>query len=205
MKNDFSMAKRRAFSLIELLVTMAIAASLLTLAARSLNQGSAGLQLQGAADSVVAILAQTRQMAATTNAAHDLRVYQWQEGPDRRIGFFIHRVLESGEVHYTGERHLCDASTQLWPTLSSFFTEPTHQNKEDPPIGGGPFPASGYTTIRIQPSGRTDFLNGPVDAECAYLSLTTMSELLRKRGPRHFVTVRIHRSNGATQLLSPGI
>ena len=205
MSNPIAISGRRGFTLIELMVTMAIAVTLIGLAARSLNHGSASLQLRAAADSVVAIVAQARQMAATTNVTHELRICQWQEGLDHRVGLFIYRAATVDEAQFTGERHLCDPSTRVWPTLSPLLSEATTSSSVHPPIGGGPFIDCRCATLRIHPSGRMDLPAPLAGTGTTHLSLTTEPELMRKAGPRHFVTVEIHSASGMAHLLRPGI
>jgi uncharacterized protein (TIGR02596 family) len=202
---DAPTRRQSAFSLIELLVTMTLAGILLGITASSLNHGSASLQLKGAADSVVSIVAQARQMAAASNVTHELRIYRWTEDADSRLGFFIYRSSPSAEADFTGEQHVCDASTQIWPTLSSLFSGTPPEQTGQPPAKGHLISNSRYIAIQVHPSGRTNLPSPPVEGNEAHLSLTTQAELWREGGPKNFVTLVIDHRNATTRLFTPAL
>lgn len=193
-----------AFSLIELMVTMAIAAMLIGLTAMSLTGGSAGLQLQGAADVASAIFAQARQLSASTNQTHELRLYRWEEDFDSRFGFFIHRVESDGSATFTGECHVADPSTQLSSDLSSIFDDGVLSEQHGkPPARIATLSNARFVRIEIHPSGMTNLNASLEDGGACYFTLTTRGEMSRAGGPRNFVMLVIDPSNASVRALRP--
>ncbi len=193
-----------AFSLIELMVTMSIAAILIGLTAMSLTGGNASLQLLGAADATSAIFAQTRQLSASTNHTHELRLYRWEENAENRFGFFIHRVDSDGTATFTGESYIADSSTQLSTDLSSVFSDDALiEQPGNPPTKGSAISKARFVRIEIHPSGMTNLNAARADGEACYLSLTTRSEIERSGALHNFVMLVIDPSNASVKVLRP--
>lgn len=189
-------ARVRAFTLLELLVVMGLMALLLGLVAQSLSSGSAAMQLTGAADAAAAIFSHTRQLAASTNQTHELRLCSWEVNGEERLGLFIYRPKLSGDAEFTGESHVFDSSVCLVSGMTTLFDGQLPVLAASPPVQGAGATSQRQVIVQVHPSGATNLSD-----EEHYLTLTTLAEKRRHDGPKNFVMMLIGPQNAMLRLL----
>lgn len=161
--------RRRAFSLIELLLVVVIFAVLAGMALTGFNSISASSKIQRAGDAVADALILSRQQALTRNAVVEMRIFQDAAGRSRSFQLFERRGTNlSGISRKTmlpeGIVFLDSLSPLLAAAPASSFPAPcrlvTLQPNGEPllPAGLSTNLASGYLTIgRERDAGTNGF------------------------------------------------
>jgi uncharacterized protein (TIGR02596 family) len=188
--------RERAFTLLELLVVMGIMALLIGMVGQGLSSGSAAMQLAGAADATSAIFSQARQLAASTNQTHELRLCSWEANGEDHLGLFIYRTKVEGEAEFTGEFHLFNPPVCLASRMTTLFDGPLPVLAAGPPVKQVEATNSRQVIIHMHPSGTTNLGDGE---HC--LTLTTLTEERRHDGPKNFVMMLINPQNATLQVL----
>ena len=198
MERLTQLARPRAFSLLELLMVMAVMALLIGVAGQSLSHGSGAMQLTGAADATMAMFTQARLLASSTNQTHEVLIGQWEAGGDERLGLFIYRVTVDDGAVFTGEAHVFDAGIRIAEGMTTVFDGRLPEASEPPPIHQEGARQSRQVRIEIHPSGATS-----LGDEELQLTLTTRADSLRADGPRNFVMFLIDPHNATLRSLRP--
>lgn len=156
----------RAFSLMELLVVMAIAITLISLTVPALTSTLQSISLTQGSRNFIDQLSQARQMATTRNRTVEIRFYSYK-GADGKKSF---RAMQSFEMLDNGKAIplgaplplgngvILDSSAQLSPLLG--LPREKQWTTDDPKIDL-PGIGSDYDTrkLRLRPDGTTDLDN----------------------------------------------
>lgn len=156
---------RRAFSLIELLVVLAIVGLLVVLAAPALVGSLSGTRLTTAGQSVQDALALARQTAVSRGATVEVRWYKYSaNGGGPRYRAMQTFLVVSGSVKPLDRGLLLPTGVMVSedPERSPFLHSPNHQ--ENPVPEGDPHPGGGadtrYRAFRFSPRGAVDMAAG---------------------------------------------
>lgn len=203
----------QAFSLIELLVTVAILSIMLALTVPPISQLMRSSGIATAGDQLLTTLSQARQIAASRNRTVEVRFYRYVESNDppqgrfRAVQLFLIEPSAQGSTTQTASRKLTlPSNTYLSPTAAlSSLIQPTPRN---PRRTGSqlalPISPSGLNydaaSFQIFPDGTT---NLPLDQISFVTIISTHTPDDQVTAPENFATIIIQPTSGKAQLRRP--
>lgn len=215
MKNQY---QQQAFSLVELLVVLAVVGILLSIAASNLNN----IYLSGGISEAVSLvngqLKLANQIAPVKNRELEIRFYKFATDSHTAAAFRALQIIERNPVidpdapGYTTPgtptfdpittaadrvRYLPEGIVFVDDkTLSPLIAEASRQVGTQPVTIGDDIDAT-YTYFRIKPDGSTD-----LNSEQAWY-LTIANEIEVERGLNNFATLEIYPETGQTVWMRP--
>lgn len=204
---------KAGFSLVELLVVVAVVVVITGLAVPAFNSISRSSGVALAGDMVMGQLALARQAALARNRPVEVRFYRIAD-PDGD-GSMEYRALQLFEVLPDGNytplgrverlpgRVIISETSGLSTLISSLADDTTNYGMPSPLPA---IPALGsYTGLafRILPNGSTDLPAFPASEESFHMTLHTKTEPIENGRPINFVTVQIDPINGSLRSFRP--
>lgn len=203
-----------AFSLIELLIVMAVIVILMAFAVPAFNTISRGTDISRAESVISGTLAQARQTAMARNRKVEVRFYSYKnansvQDASQYRAMQLFDVLDDGTFKARGkvmtlpERVMISSSTPL-SSLMEIENDSNHQvAAADLPtrLGSG---TAGFA-FRMLPNGSTD-LPDPSKQRGYFLTLFNENDLAQASGstpPPNYATIQIDPFNGRTRLYRP--
>jgi hypothetical protein len=194
----------RGFTLVELLLVVAGAGLLLALAGMSLMRGGGGLRLQGTAEAVRGLFEAAKQEAVAQGRSREVRLYEWEEGGEDRVGFFLYEEEEGGEALFLGRQVVPEAPIRLERELTSLFElEGVEVLFGDPPGRGEVAERGRYVRLGMHPSGVTSLAEQESEVgkkREAFFSLTASRRRDNGEAPKDFVIFVIEAGSGVVTM-----
>lgn len=195
-----------AFSLVELLVVIAVISLLLVLSMPALQSINGSLDISRAADMVNAQFSLARQTAITRNRTVEVRFYSYQEDGRppriRALQTFIAPEEAGGawqpatRVQNLPQRVCLDSGAVLSPLLAS-------QTSRSGIQAGFALPGVGvnytYTTISFRPDGSREFLGG---SDFATLKAARLDDPLSQL-PENYAIIQVNPDSGRSRTYRP--
>ena len=191
------------FSLVELLLVIAVMTLLLVLAVPAVNSTLDGSNLQRSGFLISDVVQQARQFAAALNTPVEVRVYEIPVDGDKRWCAF--RILAAdpmdSDSSFTALTRLLrlNGATAVVPEHSPILGQAGISGTESLPAQGG---NRAYRGFRIRPDGSLETLPG---ANANYLTIIHARHLANagQTLPANFITVQINPYTGTPVIYQP--
>jgi uncharacterized protein (TIGR02596 family) len=202
--------ERRAacgFSLVELLVVIAVLGVLLAMVAGISNDFVSSTRLDGDGGELVARLGTAQQKAVTVNRPVQVRIYHWEEGGEARWGGLQIWERGDGAVGFRPRENFQRFSEGVVVVADVKYSSLLGLGEHE--AGGGEGPGvvgARYVAFDFLPGGSTNLpVGGDPPRMHWHLTLVRSRELARSDGglPRDFVTVQVDPLTGAVRRLRP--
>jgi uncharacterized protein (TIGR02596 family) len=213
LKNSALWPTRRAFTLVEMLVVLAIVAILSALSIRALSSIMNSYNLTSASQTVLGQLTYARQNALANNRAVQIRFYQIADYKGnavyRAVQAFLENTDSSGNTIITpitkpyflptGIWMVYSASAKTASTLLATSTSGAGTSMGDTtnplPL---PYGASPYIYFHFRPTGQTDL------STSSLLTIARETDpIIANNLPANFITLQIDAVNGNVQAYQP--
>lgn len=206
-------AALRAFTLLELLVVMAISTILAALSIPAISSISNSYQLNSASQSILGQLTYARQDALANNRADQVRFYQIAGYKGTRVyralQVFRENTDDSGTTTITPISKPYFLPQGLWmvysasiTTASTLFSTATSGAESSNGDAAHPLPppdgVSPYIYFRFRPSGQTD-----LSASSLITIAWQTAPIVASNLPANFVTLQIDSVNGNVRIYQP--
>lgn len=208
---NYSRKKRRAFSLVELLVVMGIISVVLLLFGGLPSRLGQAFALTQSGEKLSAFLNLARQQAITLNHPVEVRFYKFKEfGAEKFWGMQVFMVDNDGicsplnKVEKLSQNILIDQGEQLSPLLADAFKKTWTAADPQPSL---PQANTSYDCrfFRFFPDGSTSLPSRPNPSDQSwYMTLhsATDGDSLAQPPP-NYLTLQINRSNGTLTIFRP--
>lgn len=200
---------RSGFTLLELMMVVAIIVSLLGVAAPSIQGAMNASRLKDSADLVYNRIFEAQQLAITLGTTTELRVYQSPDLLDsgallplRKVQIYIlHAEADGSDIHSTPTFAPSSSAEALHPSVV-ISSQPTYtsllglgfQRDRENNVPGG------YLAFRFHPDGSTNL----PQAQPWFLTLLERTIEDAKSKPKNFITLQIDATTGTLRRFQPG-
>ena len=201
-----SRSERGGFTLVELLVVMAIIVVLAGFTSVFVSGVVASMRLTQSTEAVLNILSQARRTALTRSHIVEVRFFQCSDpenpgSPTRWRGAQAIELLENGQEQPLGRAMVIPYRFIMSGTASTLFSTKTSYTGTNP---GYLANITGYCHFRFMPDGSTDlnFRDPPPDNKW-FVTLYSENDQAKGDPPPNYVTLQIESSTGAISVLRP--
>lgn len=200
---------KRGFSLLELLIVIAIIVILAALTIPAMNSMGRSSSLNGAVQSVTGTLDLARQTAITQNRPVEVRLYKLPEDGQPAGAPSDYRGMQIFVVDYESTNAVSRASRFPTPvvittdtTTSSLMDDARFpEQAADPAV---PVPPAGsnyrYRSFRFKPDGGTDL---PLDGNWFFTLVLKTDPIKANNLPANFATIQIEPMTGRPKVMRP--
>ena len=181
--------KRNAFSLIELLVVVAIIGILATLSVPAWNAIAEGNRMSSAAQSLSDGLRLARQLALAKNSPVEFRIFNTlpkDGGTSNYCAFAYYQLTDSGTTNQMTRTNFLPSGT----VLSTAANYSTLIGPNGPSYSASP----AYNSFRFRPDGSTD-LNVSSSSQW-YVTIVRERDAANTTLPNNFITIKLDAFNG---------
>jgi uncharacterized protein (TIGR02596 family) len=179
--------KRNAFSLIELLVVVAIIGILATLSVPAWNAIAEGNRMSSAAQSLSDGLRLARQLALAKNSPVEFRIFNTlpkDGGTSNYCAFAYYQLTDSGTTNQMTRTNFLPSGT----ALSTAANYSTLIGPSGPSYSASP----AYNSFRFRPDGSTDL---SVSSNW-YVTIVRERDAANTTLPNNFITIKLDAFNG---------
>jgi hypothetical protein len=178
--------KRNAFSLIELLVVVAIIGILAALSLPAWNAIAEGNRMSSAAQSLSDGLRLARQLALAKNSPVEFRIFNTlpkDGGTSNYCAFAYYQLTDSGTTNQM-------TRTNFLPTGTVLSTAANYSTLIGP-NGPSPNASPAYNSFRFRPDGSTDLVSTNW-----YVTIVRERDAANTTLPNNFITIKLDAFNG---------
>ena len=198
MENRHRPARRGAFTLIELLLVIAIMLLMMALIVPALNGIADSMKITTASQTLIDSLRLARQNAITKNSAVEYRIFNV---PSKDGGAKAYRAVQSLTVDEAGVAKALDA-VQYLPQSVVLSGMTTYSSLLAPSLPAGTDSAGReYKSFRFRPDGSTDL--SPVPPQKWFATIVPERAADSATLPANFITIQVNPTNGNVVFFRP--
>ncbi|MEM9479221.1 MAG: prepilin-type N-terminal cleavage/methylation domain-containing protein [Verrucomicrobiota bacterium] len=152
---------RRAFTLLEMVVVLALVAILLTMVFTSGAFSKEGVSLRATSEELVRLVSKAKQMATLTNRSQDLRWFRWDDDQRSRLALIRFSETADGEWKQADDPWILPEEFMLLEDETTLFSALPESHGQPEPPESIPTAADAVSWI-VQPSGKSQFAEAAV-------------------------------------------